>query len=101
MVAAVTSIVLAGSCSGESDRESRPSSTLRIAVGAEPPSLDPGLVPDVTSANFVLNMMDPLVKLNDELEPGRRWRRAGRSATKERRSPSICAGTAVGPTAIL
>ena len=68
-MAAVTSIVLGGACSGEDDRESRPSSTLRIAVAFEPLSLDPGLLPDVISANFALNMMDPLVKLNDELEP--------------------------------
>ncbi len=68
-MAAVTWIVLGGACSGEDDRESRPGSILRVAVGAEPPSLDPGLLPDVISANFALNMMDPLVKLNDELEP--------------------------------
>ena len=69
VAAAATLIVVAAGCSGEDDRESRPSSTLRIAVSAEPPSLDPGLVTDVISANFVLNMMDPLVKLNEELEP--------------------------------
>jgi oligopeptide transport system substrate-binding protein len=40
--------------------------------GAEPPSLDPGLATDTTSANVILNLMDPLVRLNpdtNEAEP--------------------------------
>ena len=37
--------------------------------GTEPPSLDPGLATDVTSANILLNIMDPLVKLDDDLNP--------------------------------
>jgi oligopeptide transport system substrate-binding protein len=36
--------------------------------GAEPPSLDPGLATDTTSANILLSIMDPLVKLDDELQ---------------------------------
>jgi oligopeptide transport system substrate-binding protein len=39
---------------------------LRIAWGAEPPSLDPGLATDTTSSNVLLAIMDPLVKLNPE-----------------------------------
>jgi oligopeptide transport system substrate-binding protein len=39
---------------------------LRMAWGAEPPSLDPGLATDTTSSNVLLNIMDPLVTLNDE-----------------------------------
>lgn len=43
---------------------------LRIAWGAEPPSLDPGKATDTTSANVIGALMDPLVKLNpDTLEP--------------------------------
>jgi oligopeptide transport system substrate-binding protein len=43
---------------------------LRIAWGAEPPSLDPGKATDTTSSNIILSIMDPLVKLNpDTLEP--------------------------------
>jgi oligopeptide transport system substrate-binding protein len=43
---------------------------LRIAWGAEPPSLDPGKATDTTSSNVILALMDPLVKLNpDTLEP--------------------------------
>jgi oligopeptide transport system substrate-binding protein len=42
---------------------------LRMAWGAEPPSLDPGLATDTTSSNVLLAIMDPLVKLNpDTLE---------------------------------
>ena len=37
--------------------------------GTEPPSLDPGLATDVTSSNILLNIMDPLVKLDDDLNP--------------------------------
>jgi oligopeptide transport system substrate-binding protein len=43
--------------------------TMTIAWGAEPPSLDPGLATDTTSANVINAIMDPLVKLNpDTLE---------------------------------
>ncbi|HEX5469642.1 MAG TPA: peptide ABC transporter substrate-binding protein [Gaiellaceae bacterium] len=43
--------------------------TMTIGWGAEPPSLDPGLATDTTSSNVLLNIMDPLVKLNpDTLE---------------------------------
>jgi oligopeptide transport system substrate-binding protein len=42
---------------------------LTINWGAEPPSLDPGLATDVTSAQIILNIMDPLVKLGKDLEP--------------------------------
>jgi oligopeptide transport system substrate-binding protein len=42
---------------------------ITINWGAEPPSLDPGLASDTTSANILLNIMDPLVKLGDDLEP--------------------------------
>jgi ABC-type oligopeptide transport system substrate-binding subunit len=45
---------------------------LRMAWGAEPPSLDPGLATDTTSSNIILNIMDPLVRLNpqtNEAEP--------------------------------
>jgi oligopeptide transport system substrate-binding protein len=38
--------------------------TITIAWGAEPPSLDPGLATDTTSSNVLLNIMDPLIKLD-------------------------------------
>jgi oligopeptide transport system substrate-binding protein len=43
--------------------------TITIGWGAEPPSLDPGLATDVTSSNILLNIMDPLVRLGNDLEP--------------------------------
>ena len=36
---------------------------LRMSIPGEPPSLDPGLATDSTSASILLNIMDPLVKL--------------------------------------
>jgi ABC-type oligopeptide transport system substrate-binding subunit len=45
------------------------SQVLTISLGAEPPSLDPGLATDTTSANVILNIMDPLVKLGPDLSP--------------------------------
>jgi oligopeptide transport system substrate-binding protein len=42
---------------------------ITVNWGAEPPSLDPGLASDTTSSNIILNIMDPLVKLGDDLEP--------------------------------
>jgi oligopeptide transport system substrate-binding protein len=42
---------------------------ITVNWGTEPPSLDPGLASDTTSANILLNIMDPLVKLGDDLEP--------------------------------
>jgi oligopeptide transport system substrate-binding protein len=38
--------------------------TLKMGWGAEPPSLDPGLATDTTSSNVILNIMDPLVRLD-------------------------------------
>jgi oligopeptide transport system substrate-binding protein len=42
---------------------------ITVNWGTEPPSLDPGLASDVTSANILLNIMDPLVVLDEELNP--------------------------------
>jgi oligopeptide transport system substrate-binding protein len=42
---------------------------ITVNWGAEPPSLDPGLATDVTSGTIILNIMDPLVRLGDDLEP--------------------------------
>jgi oligopeptide transport system substrate-binding protein len=63
----------AGDETGATDTgESEPAAeqVLRIAWGAEPPSLDPGKATDTTSTNVINALMDPLVKLNpDTLEP--------------------------------
>lgn len=42
---------------------------ITVNWGTEPPSLDPGLASDTTSANILFNIMDPLVKLGADLEP--------------------------------
>jgi ABC-type oligopeptide transport system substrate-binding subunit len=42
---------------------------ITINWGAEPPSLDPGLASDTTSAAILLNIMDPLVLLDRENNP--------------------------------
>jgi oligopeptide transport system substrate-binding protein len=57
-----------GDGGGETSGEPR-SAILRVNLGAEPPSLDPGRATDVTSANVLNALMDPLVKLGSDLEP--------------------------------
>ena len=54
--------------SGGTDTSGGPAAeqVLRIAWGAEPPSLDPGKATDTTSSNVLLALMDPLVKLNPD-----------------------------------
>ena len=42
---------------------------ITVNWGTEPPSLDPGLAADTTSANILFNIMDPLVKLDEDLKP--------------------------------
>ncbi|MDX6397214.1 MAG: oligopeptide transport system substrate-binding protein [Gaiellaceae bacterium] len=42
---------------------------ITVNWGTEPPSLDPGLATDTTSSNILLNIMDPLVKLDADLNP--------------------------------
>jgi len=61
--------------------------TLRIAEGSEPPSLDPGLATDTTSAFVVSNINTPIVKLGPapDLEPqaalAKSWDVNGKSVT--------------------
>jgi oligopeptide transport system substrate-binding protein len=73
--------LVAAGCGGDDDEEAAEGTTTAEAQaaaeqvitmhwGAEPPSLDPGLATDTTSANILLNIMDPLVKLEGKnLEP--------------------------------
>ena len=74
---AVVSFAAVG-CGGDDDEDAagtgtgdRPAAEQVITVnwGTEPPSLDPGLASDTTSANILLNIMDPLVKLDADLQP--------------------------------
>jgi ABC-type oligopeptide transport system substrate-binding subunit len=73
-VAAVA--LIAVGCGGGGEKEGAvgggkkvASQVLKMAWGAEPPSLDPGLATDTTSSNVLLNIMDPLVRLGDDLQP--------------------------------
>jgi oligopeptide transport system substrate-binding protein len=50
------------------DEEPAAEQVITIAWGAEPPSLDPGLASDTTSANVIGNLMDPLTVLDENLE---------------------------------
>jgi oligopeptide transport system substrate-binding protein len=70
--------LVATGCGGGDDDEGAAGTTGQAAAaeqvitinwGTEPPSLDPGLASDTTSANILLNIMDPLVKLGKDLEP--------------------------------
>jgi oligopeptide transport system substrate-binding protein len=54
---------------GSGDGDAAAEQVITINWGTEPPSLDPGLATDTTSANILLNIMDPLVRLGDDLEP--------------------------------
>ena len=80
LLVASLSLVAAG-CGGDDEEGTDGSTTeeqggaeaaeqvITVNWGTEPPSLDPGLASDVTSANILLNIMDPLVKLDDDLNP--------------------------------
>lgn len=61
----VLAVAIAGSAIGATGSlgDASQAQVLRESIGAEPPSLDPGLATDTTSANILLNIMDPLVKL--------------------------------------
>ena len=68
-VAALVAVGCGGGSSGGSGvkgakRTEAANQTITLAWGAEPPSLDPGLATDTTSSNVLLNIMDPLVKLD-------------------------------------
>jgi oligopeptide transport system substrate-binding protein len=73
VLAAAAIAVSLVACGGEDnggDGGGEPASKiLRVNFGSEPPALDPGLATDVTSANILNALMDPLVKLGPDLEP--------------------------------
>lgn len=64
-------LLLVAGCGGDEGGAvgSESAQVLRLNVGSEPPSLDPGLAVDVVSANVLNALMDPLVKLGDDLQP--------------------------------
>jgi oligopeptide transport system substrate-binding protein len=90
---AVTVVGTSAATTGKAEASKARAQVLRLSIGAEPPSLDPGLATDTTSANLIGNLMDPLVKLGPA--PGLRpipnaaasWRVKGATVTlKLRRS---------------
>ena len=48
----------------------RAGGTLRMALSADPPTLDPALATDLTSAAVVRQLFDTLVELDEKLTPG-------------------------------
>jgi oligopeptide transport system substrate-binding protein len=69
---AAFALLLAGCGGGDDEDGGAGEATQQVITvnwGTEPPSLDPGLASDTTSANILNNVMDPLVKLGDDLEP--------------------------------
>ncbi len=70
-LAAAALALFVTACGGGDDGQGQAADgIITINWGTEPPSLDPGLATDTTSSNVLLNIMDPLVKLEGEnLEP--------------------------------
>jgi oligopeptide transport system substrate-binding protein len=80
LLASSLALVAAG-CGGDDDEAADGGATtedgggqaaeqvITVNWGTEPPSLDPGLASDVTSSNILLSIMDPLVKLDEDLNP--------------------------------
>ena len=58
-----------GDGDGEGQTQQAAEQVFRLNIGGEPPSLDPGLATDVVSSNVLNALMDPLVKLGEDLEP--------------------------------
>jgi ABC-type oligopeptide transport system substrate-binding subunit len=89
---AVTVVGTSAATTGKGEASKARAQVLRLAIGAEPPSLDPGLATDTTSANLIGNLMDPLVKLGPapNLRPipnaAQSWTVRGASVTLKLRS---------------
>jgi oligopeptide transport system substrate-binding protein len=64
LVGLVAVFTVAGVSTAQSDKSDARAQVLRLAIGAEPPSLDPGLATDTTSAVLIANLMEPLIKLH-------------------------------------
>jgi oligopeptide transport system substrate-binding protein len=68
-LAALMLVTFVTACGGGDDAGEAADGVITVNWGTEPPSLDPGLASDTTSANILLNIMDPLVRLGEDLEP--------------------------------
>lgn len=56
-------LVVAGSSVAATHKQHK-QVVVTISIGAEPPSLDPGLATDTTSASVLANIMDPIIRLS-------------------------------------
>jgi oligopeptide transport system substrate-binding protein len=65
LVAGLVAVIVAGSSAAATRvaGSGQAAGVLRMAIGAEPPSLDPGLATDTTSAMVIYNLMDSLIRL--------------------------------------
>jgi oligopeptide transport system substrate-binding protein len=91
ILAALALALLVTACGGGDDEGGEAADgVITVNWGTEPPSLDPGLASDTTSANILLNIMDPLVKLDDDLNPvaglAESWEVSGTTVTFNLRS---------------
>jgi oligopeptide transport system substrate-binding protein len=67
-------VLVPGGCGGDEEEAAETgaepaAAVFRMALGSDPPTLDAGLATDVTSFYVIQALMDPLVKLDDDLEP--------------------------------
>jgi oligopeptide transport system substrate-binding protein len=62
---AVAVVGTSAATTGKSSSSAARAQVLKMSIGAEPPSLDPGLATDTTSADILFNIMDPLVRLGN------------------------------------
>ena len=60
----VATVLLAAACSNDNSDKPLDTSTLTIAIGASPQSLDPHVVTGVPGIHIVSNLGEPLVRLN-------------------------------------
>lgn len=59
--AGAIAIIVASSAVGATGATDQRAQNLRVIIGSEPPSLDPGLATDTTSGSILVNLMEPLV----------------------------------------
>jgi ABC-type oligopeptide transport system substrate-binding subunit len=59
--AGAIAIIVASSAVGATGAADQRAQNLRVIIAADPPSLDPGLATDTTSASVLSNLMEPLV----------------------------------------
>ena len=60
--AGAIAIIVASSAVGATRATDQRAQNLRVIIGSEPPSLDPGLATDTTSGSILSNLTEPLIK---------------------------------------